>query len=144
LLLSWGFPHYRTHRPWPAWVEAYGWALRGLRRLRSRKAVDVEFLKRQGPYVLLPLQLDSDCQLRSHSDFEAMLPALTLAVASFPSEAPADLRLVVKAHPLDNGLRDWRRLTLACAAAFGAAERVVFVDQGDIAELVRASDGVLT
>jgi capsular polysaccharide export protein len=143
-LLSFGFPHYRTHRPWPAWVEAYGWALRGLRRVRARRPVDVAQLREDGPYVLLPLQLDSDYQLRSHSDFEAMLPALTLAVASFAAHAPADLRLVVKAHPLDNGLRDWRRLTLACAEAFGAADRVVFVSDGDIGELVQASEGVVT
>jgi capsular polysaccharide export protein len=143
-LHAWSFPHYRTHRPWPAWVEAYGWALRGARRLAAPGAVDAARLRRQGPYVLLPLQLDSDYQLRSHSDFEAMLPALTLAVASFAAHAPANLRLVVKAHPLDNGLRDWRRLTLACAAAFGAAERVVFVGHGDITDLVRASDGIIT
>jgi capsular polysaccharide export protein len=144
LLLSWRFPHYRTHRPWPAWIEASGWAMRGLRRLRGRRPVDAASLRRRGPYVLLPLQLDSDCQLRSHSDFETMLPALTLVVASFASHAPPDLRLVVKVHPLDNGLIDWRRRTLAYAAALGVAERVLFVEDGDITELVQASDGVVT
>jgi capsular polysaccharide export protein len=144
MLLAWRFPHYRTHRPWPAWVEGAGWCMRGFRRLRRGRAVGAAALRRQGRYVLLPLQLDSDCQLRSHSDFEAMLPALTWVVTCFARHAPPDLRLVVKAHPLDNGLIDWRRQTLAYAQALGVAERVVFVDDGDITELVQASDGVVT
>jgi len=134
------YPGYRTHRPWHPAVEALGWARQaiGLRLAGRRETVP------DHPYFLLPLQLDSDYQLRAHSDYEGMQPALAQAIVSFARHAPADARLVVKKHPLDNGLRDWRRRTLDLARALGVADRVVFLDAGDIDDLVGSARGVVT
>ncbi len=144
-LLAWAYPSYRTHRPHPPLVEAAGW----LRRLLERRTADqrsetaLQTLDPQS-YFLFPLQLDSDYQLRAHSDFDGMQPALAEVVASFAAKAPVNRRLVIKAHPLANGLTDWRTRTLEYAKALGIADRVVFLDAGDITLLVEQSCGVVT
>ena len=139
------FPRHRTHRPWGALTEAGGWIARlarqGAARRRSRTALTG---LRPGGYFILPLQLDSDYQLRVHSTFHGMRPALRRALTSFARHAPADALLVVKTHPLDNGLIDWRRAALSLARAEGVAGRVVFVEAGDIVELVGGARGVVT
>ncbi|MDG2527247.1 capsule biosynthesis protein [Caulobacter endophyticus] len=134
------YPGYRTHRPWLPALEALGWV---------RQAVARRLLRRRDPapgpsYFLLPLQLDSDYQLRTHSDFEGMQPALAQVIVSFARHAPPDAQLAVKRHPLDNGLRDWRRRTLDFARALGVAGRVLFLEAGDIDPLVGGARGVVT
>jgi len=140
------FPGYRNHRPWHPAAEAAGWMRRWTGRWTRRalggrpRSENLE----QTPYFLLPLQLDSDYQLRAHSDYEGMQPALAQVIASFARHAPINASLVVKEHPLDNGLRDWRGRTLDYARALNVADRVVFLDTGDIDALVRGSQGVVT
>lgn len=145
VLLGWCFPWAGTHRPWHPLVEAGGW-LRRLGRLKAAGLGSAQQMARLGenPYFVLPLQLDSDYQLRAHSDFDGMHAALARVIASFARHAPADLRLVVKEHPLDNGLHDWRQATLEYARALGVQERVLYLEVGDIGLLVRASRGVAT
>ncbi len=144
-LLTWSFPYYRTHRPHPPLLEAVGWLRRllGRRRAIGRSGAELAKLEPHG-YFVFPLQLDSDYQLRAHSDFDGMQPALAEVVASFAAAAPRDCKLVIKAHPLDNGLTDWRARTLDYAKALGVADRVVFLDAGDITALVQDARGVVT
>lgn len=137
------FPGYRTHRPWRPALEACGWARKALLRRLSppnRRSAATD----RAPYFLLPLQLDSDYQLRAHSDYEGMQPALARILTSFARHAPSAMRLMVKEHPLDNGLRNWRRRTLDHARALNIADRVVFLEEGDIDALVAAARGVVT
>lgn len=145
ILLGWAFPCGRTHRPWPPWLEAAGWIGRLARRRTAlaRSTAETSRLARS-PYFILPLQLDSDYQLRTHSDFDGMQPALARVLASFARHAPPETLLVVKEHPLDNGLSAWRNRTLDYARALGVADRVVFLEMGDIGVLVRAAHGVVT
>ena len=66
-----------------------------------------------------------------------MQPALAEVIASFARHAPKEAVLVVKGHPLDNGLNNWGVRTLDYAQAVGAADRVRFLDVADINPLVR-------
>lgn len=138
------FPGYRTHRPWHPAVEAIGWMRRILRRRLAAPRRRDPAVPDGEAYFLLPLQLDSDYQLRAHSDYGGMQPALDRILASFARHAPQTARLVVKAHPLDNGLRDWRRRTLNRARVLNVADRVVFLEDGDIDRLVAMAQGVVT
>lgn len=145
LATRWHFPHWHNHRPWSAWTEAMSW----LRRLAGRRAATArtEACLQQlagTPYFLFPLQLDSDAQIRFHSSFTGMADAIRLAIASFAAHAPADVTLLLKEHPLDNGLRDWRALAAQLAAEHGVADRVRYVESGDIAIIVRAARGLVT
>ena len=65
-------------------------------------------------------------------------------IKSFAEHAPPGLHLVVKEHPLDNGLSNWRKLVAKLAKAHNVADRVEYVEAGDIALIVRAAQGLIT
>lgn len=138
------FRHYRSHRPFRVPVEAAGWLRRFARhplaRWRSRR------VRRAlaASYFAVPLQLDSDYQLRVHSPFEGMESAIGAILASFAAHAPAGPMLVFKEHPLDNGLHNWRKWIGARAAELGIADRVRYLEHADIAPLVAHAQGVVT
>lgn len=141
------YPGYRTHRPWHPTVEYAGWVLRLLRQPAARRrseAVLARLAADTRPYFVFPLQLDCDYQIRVHSPFRGMAEAIDHVFTSFAAHAPADALLVVKAHPLDNGLRDWGRAVRDAAARTGLTERLLFIEHGDIDPLVRGARGVVT
>jgi capsular polysaccharide export protein len=141
------FPGYRTHRPWHILTEYAGWAVRLLRRgaERRRSAITLDRLHQDGrPYFVFPLQLDCDYQIRVHSNFIGVQDAIETVLASYARRAPADTLLVVKGHPLDNGLVDWEKRTLAAAAKIGIADRVLFLESVDIDSLVCGARGLVT
>lgn len=147
VLTRWHYPYWENHRPWHPLVEGMGW----LRRLRRSKAAAVRSqavvaaLEARGdPYMLFPLQLDSDAQIRLHSSFAGIADALRMVMSSFAEHAPASLRLVVKEHPLDNGVRDWRHETASLAALHGISGRVDYLESGDIVPVAREAKGVVT
>ncbi|MBV2150008.1 capsular biosynthesis protein [Sphingobium sp. AS12] len=145
LLLTACYRGYRSHRPYPIVAELYGWATRIVARpvARQRSAVALRRLG-QRRYFLLPLQLDSDHQIRIHSPFTGMHDALRWILGSFAACAPADVVLLIKEHPLDNGLHAWRRTVVAMARELGIAERVLFIEHGDLYTIVGAAAGVVT
>ncbi len=147
VLTRWHYPHWNNHRPWHPVVEGVGW-FRKLRRRQEREIYSGQLLAHLeasgAPYFLFPLQLDSDAQIRLHSPFSGILPALHKIVKSFARHAPADTRLVVKEHPLDNGVRDWQQETADMAARFGVAERVDYLPWGDIVPVAQRARGMVT
>lgn len=140
------FPFYVRHRPKHPFVEGLGWVRRASMRWRVRRAaVEVQdsLLKRQAPFFLLPLQLDSDFQIRHRSPLKSMGEVMEHVFASFVAHSPAGSELVVKVHPLDNGLIDRARQVAALAAAHGVADRVRLIDGGHLPTLIGASRGVI-
>lgn len=147
VLTRWHYPGWSNHRPWHPVVEGMGW-WRKLWRRKAREAASAQLLARLeqtgAPYFLFPLQLDSDAQIRLHSPFAGMLPAIQLVIASFAAHAPAGTRLVVKEHPLDNGVRNWRQEVADLAQQCGVADRVDYLAWGDIVPITRGSLGMVT
>jgi capsular polysaccharide export protein len=140
LALTWRYPHYRTHRPWPFWVEYASWArrrvlnapVRAWRRRRGLRKIAI----RPAESFLFPLQIDSDYQIRHHSSYGRMAPVV--------EQTPADALLVVKEHPLDNALTDWRVLVESAAARLGIGGRVVYLTGGNLDQLLDGVAGVVT
>lgn len=145
ILQSWRFLHYESHRPDPWFAEAAGWGLRllGEKRAARRTGKALEHIARL-PHFLLPLQLSSDHQIRVHSPFRNMKVAADYVIDSFARAAPDGLHLVVKQHPLDNGLVNWRRFIARQARRHGVGERVHFVEGGNIDLMVRQARGLVT
>ncbi|WP_020180548.1 capsular biosynthesis protein [Methylopila sp. M107] len=140
------YPFYRRYRPNHCLVEYAGWVGRKIRGdAEAKRAEDVEksLRKSKAPYFLLPLQLDSDYQIRLHSPFSSMTEVVNLVARSFAAHAPANARLVVKLHPLDNGLVNRRRITNATAQATNLGERLLYIDGGDGEALVDGAAGVV-
>ncbi len=144
----WLFPHYR--RPYKrdhplAHYFSIGrrllFAGRGHRhaahRLAELKAAHVR-------YFLFPLQLENDFQIVSYSPFDSLEEAIWLVLESFARSAGSDDRLLVKVHPLDPGLKNWKKRILRRAGELGIADRIDYFDGGNLDEILRGSAGVIT
>jgi capsular polysaccharide export protein len=141
------FRRYRTHAPVNAAVEYCGY-LRRLPLLRFHQPHDNdvvdELIRAAVPFFVLPLQLAGDAQIRVHSRFGDMSEVIELVMESFARHAPAEARLVVKNHPLDMGLVNYRQLIRGLAARFQLAGRVHYMETGDLAALLRHARGTVT
>jgi len=141
------FPHYRSHRPAPVWKEARGWITRGWNALAHGKENDrtLTFVTlTHQPYFLVPLQLNSDYQIRRHSRFTGGMPEfISEVMASFADHAPADAHLFFKNHPLDNGVINYRRLIRGEAKRLGLGDRVLFASGGDLGWFLEHCQGVV-
>lgn len=147
-LNGWRFRGYRTHRTEPAYAEAWAYLRHYLDSGRRRRRIAAQMAQLaaidNGRYFVLPMQLNSDYQLRVHSQYPGMSSAAFSTIESFARSAPADSTLVIKQHPLDTGVIDWRRIVGGQADAHGVADRVLYLEGGDIAELIRGALGVVT
>lgn len=141
------FPHYRSHRPDQLRREILGWAKR-FSRLARRQCDDQALCDRlameQRPLFLLPLQLHGDAQVSCYSRFSGMRELIEEVIDSFARRAPSDAQLLIKNHPLDHGLRDYEALSRRLAKRAGVAERVHYVETGDLQRLLAACEGVIT
>jgi capsular polysaccharide export protein len=147
VLSRWRYKGWTNHRPWHPLVEGAGWARKlNNRTMREQQAAQlIEALATpETRYFLFPLQLDSDAQIRLHSPFAGVADALKLVIDSFAAHAPSDVRLVVKEHPLDNGVRDWELETHDLALRAGIEDRVDYLAWGDIETVAERALGMVT
>lgn len=147
LLYRWRYPHFRTHRPWPAAAEYRAGARRFLLRPLARKRAErmaQRVRELQQPYFLFPLQLEADSQIRFHSSFGSMAPAIEQVIASFARCAPAEAMLVVSEHPLDTGVVNQREVTQAAAQRAGVSQRIIYLECGTPMDLIQKARGMVT
>jgi capsular polysaccharide export protein len=89
------------------------------------------------------LQLSGDYQIRNHSPFPDMRAAAAYVLESFGRHAPEEAHLLVKAHPFDTSLFNWRRFIDRRARRLGIRERVHFIDGGDLEQLAAETSGMV-
>ncbi|GJD33603.1 capsule biosynthesis protein [Methylobacterium aerolatum] len=141
------YPFYRSHQLYHTALVYLGTGLHILKAKFTTPGVDrrVAELKAEGAhYYVLPLQMENDFQLRAYSPFFDFKAPIHTVVASFAKYAPAESRLLIKAHPLDPGMRNWARIVRRSAAKHGVSGRVEFVDGGNLAVMLEASKGCIT
>jgi capsular polysaccharide export protein len=95
------------------------------------------------PYFLFPLQLSGDYQIRSHSPFPDMRAAVSYVMESFARHAPDEAYLLIKAHPFDTSLFNWRNYIDRRAHRLGIRERVYFIDGGNLENLAAGTTGMV-
>ncbi len=140
------FHRYRTHRPYNIGRELLGHIPRYLNRHKRRRhglEVTRTLLRGGVPFYLMPLQLDADSQVRRHSPFTGMLECMAMVITDFARNAPAGSYLVFKNHPLDNGLRNYRRYMRSLGRAAGCSERLRFVEGVNPGPLLRKARGLV-
>jgi capsular polysaccharide export protein len=146
-VILWPFFHrYKTHRPYTIGRELTGHIPRYLnRRKRRRHGLEVTkaLIKGKIPFYLMPLQLDADSQVRRHSPFTGMLECMAMVITNFARNAPPGSFLVFKNHPLDNGLRNYRRYMRSLGRATGCSERLRFVEEVRAEQLCRKAKGLV-
>lgn len=142
------YPWYRSHRPVSYLREAWSWlcklTVRRLGRSRSSDRTYQALMASPTPFFLVPLQLDADAQIRHHSNYRDMREFLADVLDSFARRAPQDARLVVKAHPLDSEVVNYRRIVARLATRLGLESRVVFLEGGEIPALLKRALGLVT
>lgn len=138
------FPRFVAPYTQAPWLQCAGHIRRyiGL-AFRSRKACSTEEIAARGPFFLACLQREGDAQLLRYSHFADNVAFMAEVMTSFARHAPPDCRLVVKNHPLDPGLVDLAHMTRCLAIERGLADRVDFIDGGNLATLCRASRGMV-
>ena len=138
------YPFYRTHRPASALMEAIGWGWKYVTRGQSERLTHEALQKIQGkPFFLFPLQLSGDYQIRNHSPFPDMHAATAYVMESFAQHAPEDVHLLIKAHPFDTSMFNWRGYIRRRGRRLGIDGRVHFVDGGDLDELAADTSGMV-
>lgn len=140
------FRHFQTHRPQSASHEVWGWFMRVLSRSRRKKRSAKELkaaYRSRAPYFLFPLQLDSDSQVRRYSPYSGMKEAIACVLTSFASAAPENTHIIIRNHPLDNGLIDYATFIDSFAKACGIRERVHFVEGAKANRMMDKSIGVV-
>ncbi|MGG7566298.1 capsule biosynthesis protein [Rhodovulum sp. DZ06] len=140
LATSWAaHPGYRRHQAEHPLVEYGGWALKLARRalVRPRAAPPPE----GGPLFVFALQLRGDAQVRFRGTGEDLRDTARRVAADFARHAPPGARLLVKPHPMDNGLTPWARIV---ARATGGDARVTAAGGTPLSDLLPRCAGLVT
>lgn len=139
------FPHYQSHRPKNGLIEYSGLAIRALlqRKHADHAERTISRLVGKHDYFLFPLQLNSDAQIIVHSPFDGICDAIERVMRSFAAHAPECSWLIIKNHPLDTGLINYRRFVDRLAKEVDIAHRVCFIDAGHLPTLLEHAKGTL-
>lgn len=145
-LLPWPFRHFESfllHHPVPAYL---GTGLQLLLRGRQTRRAEASMaaLPPGAPFWTFAMQMETDYSIRAYSHYQGMDQPIGETIESFARAAPRDGHLLVKVHPLDPGLRNWRRRVARAAAAHGVADRVHYLGAGDLDAMLRQGRGCVT
>ena len=143
--LGWAaFPRYRHPYTVSPWRQFLGHIRRYFSlATRPKQSCDADIIRARGPFFIACLQREGDAQLLRYSSYADNMAFLAEVMGSFARHAPKDCRLVVKNHPLDPGLSDLAHMTRCLAVERGLDGRVDFIDGGNLAQLCRASRGMV-
>lgn len=140
------YPFYNPERYYNTLVDYLSYVPRLLaQRRRGRRARErtANWLKRGLSYFLVPLQMQSDYQLRANSPYPDQRKLIDEIVSSFARHADPGDYLVFKIHPLDNGLERWSVAVGDAGRRHGVSGRLHPIDGGDLGVLVNHAKGVV-
>ena len=138
------FPRYANHYTVSPLAQCVGHIRRYLGlAFQSSAASHVDAIAPRGAFFIACLQREGDAQLLRYSRYPDNTAFLAELLTSFAAHAPRDARLVVKNHPLDPGVVDLAAVTRRLVIERGLQGRVDFIDGGNLAQLCRASRGMV-
>lgn len=141
------YRHYRHHAPVGPFAEYVYYVRRGTRVSLAKKRIlasVADLIASKKPFYLVPLQLNSDSQIRVHSTFANMAEMMALTMRSFALHAPHDSLIVIKNHPLDAGVVNHAAKIKQLTKELALEGRVVYLEDGSLPELLRHTRGVVT
>ncbi|AWX15664.1 capsule biosynthesis protein [Mergibacter septicus] len=108
------YPFYKHHRMLNTTYYIKHWIKSGLKKI-NKKLYTYHFIKdvkknKFGDFYILPLQVYNDSQVKIHSDFDSVADFLIYVLESFAKNAPKNLTLIVKHHPMDIGFTDYNNI----------------------------------
>lgn len=141
------FSKYRTHATVLAPVEHVGFVARRLKnqfRIKQDARGLEGLLRHPEGFYFLPLQLDSDFQVRDQPVLNSMRAVLERVIRSFAQQAPVNTRLAIKNHPLDFDRVNYQLLTSQLASQYGVAGRIEYFETGDLDRILKHALGTIT
>lgn len=132
------FPWYEAR----CWVRAY-WR-KQLYKVTQRKVLPRLMNELDQRYYLAVLQVYNDSQIRNHSNYNDVRDYINEVMYSFSRKAPKESYLVIKHHPMDRGHRLYRPLIKRLSKEYGLSERVIYVHDLPMPELLRHAKAVVT
>lgn len=132
------FPRYEAR----CWVRAY-WR-KQLYKVTQRKVLPRLMNELDQRYYLAVLQVYNDSQIRNHSNYNDVRDYINEVMYSFSRKAPKESYLVIKHHPMDRGHRLYRPLIKRLSKEYGLDERVIYVHDLPMPELLRHAKAVVT
>ncbi|MBB4301466.1 capsular polysaccharide export protein [Rhodobium orientis] len=110
---------------------------------RLAKLVTQKVKRQKFPFFLLPMQMQSDYQVRANSPFTHLSEVIDLTIRSFAAHAPKNARLIFKVHPLDNGLEGWARIVRRISRDAGVWKRVYLINGGKLNVMLNRVRGTI-
>jgi capsular polysaccharide export protein len=146
VFLAPAFPRRRNPFALPVFDQIVGSIARYTKNQFTRRAMERnarQLIDSPEPFFLALMQRAGDSQLWQHSNYTNETFAGE-TIESFSRFAPANSRLVFKLHPLDPGMVDYERMVKRLAAEQGVADRIMFLDGGNLNALARGARGAVT
>jgi len=146
LIGSGRYPHYERDRPNHPLREYLSWLPQLVRRQWEQTRAPSQLRRvvaQNKPFFLFPMQLQEDYQIRHNSRYSKLSTLVDEVFASFARAAPAAASLLVKIHPLDNGLQNWRRTLKRAKRDYGLTGRIRLLSAGPLTEMLAHCEGVV-
>lgn len=142
------FPKYRHHKSFSPFYEARCW-IRAAWRKQWYAFLQRDILPKiksdwDQKYYLAILQVYNDSQIRNHSPYNDVRDYINDVMYSFSRKAPSEDLLIFKHHPMDRGHRLYSPLIAKLGRKYGISERVVYVHDIPIPELLTYAKAVIT
>lgn len=148
LLQAIGRPYnmwFRSDKKVPPLFEYLGWLQSFFRLPQDRRKANAlmhRLKQRERDFFLATMQMEGDYQVR-RSRLGNMDNFLEEVLQSFAWTALDHSHLIIKAHPLEGGWRNWEKKVNRLARKFNIAERVHFLRGGDLETVLRHVRGLV-
>ncbi|MEM9224814.1 MAG: capsular biosynthesis protein [Pseudomonadota bacterium] len=140
------YPHFERDRANHPLREYISWLPQLVRRQWAQQRAPAQMRRVMGeskPYFLFPMQLQEDYQIRHNSRYADLATLVDEVFAAFARGAPGDATLLVKIHPLDNGLQNWHRTLKQAKRDYGLTGRIRLLSAGPLLEMLQHCEGVV-
>jgi capsular polysaccharide export protein len=147
--MLWPFPfrHFRNHQVIHPILTYAGIGRRLLmRRYENRLSREIlaGLQRRQIPFWLFAMQMENDFAVRAYSHYPDLDTPLRETITSFAAHAPSEAALLVKLHPLDPCLKNWKKRIETMAREVGVAGRVRVAPRGNLDAMLQSAQGLIT
>lgn len=146
LAMSTRYPHFERDRANHPLKEYLSWLPQLVRRQWAQYRAPKQMrrvLAESRPFFLFPMQLQEDYQIRHNSRYEHLATLVDEVFASFARGAPENTSLLVKIHPLDNGLQNWRATLKQAKRDYGLTGRIRLLSAGPLSDMLHNCEGVV-
>ncbi|OOF43712.1 capsule biosynthesis protein [Rodentibacter trehalosifermentans] len=143
------YPKYQHHRILNLKYYIKLWIKSAIKRvcyyLRDRTFAKQVSRGKLGKFFVIPLQVYDDTQVKVHCDYGSVEKFLKTVLQSFAENAPYDLNLIVKHHPMDRGLIDYRHIIDTFEQHYPQLKgRIFYIHDVPLPVLLRYGKGMVT